>query len=228
MSGHQISRGFRSALARHPRPLYLRPTHHPLHLPRLGLTQPIHRPLHLSHLGLAQHTYHPLHPSRLGMVQHIRAQSYTTNGRASGGDYLETQFARLEKELFVRLEKSIESLEKRFEEKWERRFEGLEKRFEGLEKRLEGLEKRLEGLEKRLENTARRNHEWTQFMIRVVVLVVIGKLFYDNSTEKRLSKRQDDMEKRLTTMIQNAITQLKMELKLESQEGSLSGQNKKQ
>ena len=52
-------------------------------------------------------------------------------------------------------------------------------------------------------------------------------VFYDRYTEEQLATKIKDSETRLTTMIQSAIAQLKLELKIGHQELLLSDQNKK-
>ncbi|CUS12065.1 unnamed protein product [Tuber aestivum] len=56
----------------------------------------------------------------------------------------------------------------------------------------------------------------------VVMGVALGVIFYDRHIEENFAKKQDEMEKRLTTAIEKAIGQLKLELKVESQERLLS------
>ncbi|RPB13390.1 hypothetical protein P167DRAFT_535095 [Morchella conica CCBAS932] len=69
---------------------------------------------------------------------------------------------------------------------------------------------------------------WVRWIVGTFGIGIMLKLiFYDRYMEEKLEKKQGEMETRLTILIQNAITQLKLELKVEHQERLLSDQNKK-
>ncbi|PWW71556.1 hypothetical protein C7212DRAFT_339525 [Tuber magnatum] len=56
----------------------------------------------------------------------------------------------------------------------------------------------------------------------VLTGVALKFVFYDRHVEEKFTKRQDEMEARLATTIQDAITRLRLELTVEAQERLLS------
>ncbi|PWW72230.1 hypothetical protein C7212DRAFT_366547 [Tuber magnatum] len=181
------------------------------------------------------HTFGLVHPTRI--FQPMRFQEYSTDeNRSENGSEnafkkvsenksemqdLANRGTKLETSFDTAIDDRINKLVNRLQESWDK-----------------SLEKSLQPINDAIRDT----RAWMRWLLGIVVTgidkVALKFVFYDRHVEEKFTKRQDEMEARLmkkqdrmearlTTMIQNVITRLRLELMVEAQERLLSAGNMK-